>query len=151
MQTLSRLARSGNGFVVPTRYEVVATREKSSWSNVLQWWEELSADFSEGFVVKPLPFVPLGRRGLSQPALKCRSREHLRLVYGPQYDTKEGHEALICRDALQRCRSKHRRILRQFALSMEAVNRFVQRSPLNAVHECVLGVLAEEVAPTMES
>jgi hypothetical protein len=34
---------------------------------------------------------------------------------------------------------------------MEAVTRFVKRSPLNAVHECVLGVLAQEVPPTMVS
>ena len=147
MQTLSRLARSGDGFVIPTKYEVVTTNQPKTWSKVLNWWERLSADFSEGFVVKPLPFVPRGRRGLAQPALKCRSREHLRLVYGPNYDSAESRESLISRDSLLHRRNKHRRILRQFALSMEAVTRFVQRSPLDAVHECVLGVLAQEVAP----
>jgi hypothetical protein len=30
---------------------------------------------------------------------------------------------------------------------MEAVNRFVKRNAMDAVHECVLGVLAQEVAP----
>lgn len=35
-------------------------------------------------VVKPLDFVARGKRGLIQPAVKCRGREHLRLNYGPE-------------------------------------------------------------------
>jgi hypothetical protein len=149
MQMLASLARSGRGFVIPTRYEVVSLSEQTTWSKTIRWWEALTEESSEGLVVKPLPFIPRGRRGLAQPALKCRSREHLRLVYGPRCDSAEGREALLAREALLRRRNKHRRILRQFALSMEAVTRFVKRSPLNAVHECVLGVLAQEVPPTM--
>jgi protein phosphatase len=144
MQVLSHLARSGGGFVIPTRYEVVTLKDHASWAKTLHWWDELSKNFSEGLVVKPLPFVPRGRRGFAQPALKCRTREHLRLVYGPRYDSTEASEVLRSRESLLRRRNKHRRILRQFALSMEAVTRFVKRSPLDAVHECVL---AQEVAP----
>lgn len=151
METLNRLARSGAGFIIPTRYELVETCEEKSWRNALSWWEGLSERGEEGFVVKPLAFVSRGRRGLAQPALKCRSREHLRLVYGPRYDSQEVHELLISRDALKSRRNKHRRILRQFALSIEAVTRFVQRSSLDAVYECVLGVLAQEVAPAMST
>jgi hypothetical protein len=149
METLGRLARSGQDFLIPTRFEIVRPGNQKSWGKCLTWWDELSARFDEGLVVKPLPFVPRGRRGLAQPALKCRSHEHLRLVYGPKYDSREAHELLLARDALKRRRNKHRRILRQFALSMEAVTRFVQRNSLNAVHECVLGILAQEVPPTM--
>lgn len=32
-------------------------------------------------VVKPMSFVALGRRGLLQPAVKCRGREYLRTEY----------------------------------------------------------------------
>jgi hypothetical protein len=148
MQTLNNVARSGNGFVIPTRYEVVETPERSTWEKTLAWWEQLSSESEEGLVVKPLPFVPQGRRGFAQPALKCRSREHLRLVYGPDYDSTETRELLSAREAFKKRRQKHRRIRQQFALSMEAVNRFVQREPLNAVHECVLSVLGLEVAQT---
>jgi protein phosphatase len=148
VQILNRIARTGNGFVVPTRYELVTTSERESWSKMLVWWDELSKDSEEGLVIKPLPFVPKGRRGFAQPALKCRSREHLRLVYGPEYDSPASREIMASRDALKNRRQKHRRIRQQFALSMEALTRFVQRSPLNAVHQCVLGVLALEVAPT---
>jgi protein phosphatase len=36
---------------------------------------------------------------------------------------------------------------REFALGMEALNRFIAREPLRRVHECVFGVLALESEP----
>ena len=36
-------------------------------------------------VVKPLNFISKGRRGLVQPAIKCRGPEYLRIIYGPEY------------------------------------------------------------------
>jgi protein phosphatase len=40
-------------------------------------------------VVKPRTFVARGRKGLVQPALKCRGPEYLRIIYGPEYDAPE--------------------------------------------------------------
>jgi len=37
--------------------------------------------------------------------------------------------------------------LREFALGVEALERFVRRAPLHRVHECVFGVLALESEP----
>ncbi|MGA9978415.1 MAG: hypothetical protein WBQ08_07265 [Candidatus Sulfotelmatobacter sp.] len=37
--------------------------------------------------------------------------------------------------------------LREFALGVEALERFVERDPLRPVHECVFGVLALESDP----
>ena len=37
--------------------------------------------------------------------------------------------------------------LREFALGIEALQRFVEREPLRRVHECVFGVLALESEP----
>lgn len=42
--------------------------------------------------------------------------------------------------------------IKEFALSVEALERFVAKQPLRKVHECVFGVLAmesEEVAPRL--
>ena len=50
----------------------------------LRWWEELTARGGEGIVVKPMDFIARGRRGLAQPAVKCRGQEYLRLIYGPE-------------------------------------------------------------------
>ncbi|MBY8828928.1 hypothetical protein K7G81_12445 [Hephaestia sp. CMS5P-6] len=37
--------------------------------------------------------------------------------------------------------------LREFALGLEALHRFVEHSPLTRVHQCVFGVLAMESEP----
>lgn len=37
--------------------------------------------------------------------------------------------------------------LREFALGIEALERFVRKEPLRRVHECVFGVLALESEP----
>ncbi len=94
-------------------------------------------------VVKPYSFIAKGRRGLLQPALKCRGREYLRIIYGPEYTLPEHLERLRARGL-----SKKRSLaLREFALGIEALTRFVKREPLRRVHECVFGVLALESEP----
>jgi hypothetical protein len=64
------------------------------------------------------------------------------MVYGPEYDLVESRWALADRDALTRRREKHRRVLRQLALSIESVERFVKAEPLDRIEVCVRGVLA---------
>ena len=68
------------------------------------WWEELTARGGEGMVLKPLDFVARGRRGLIQPAIKCRGREYLRIIYGPEYLLPENlarpRKLWICDEAL---------------------------------------------------
>lgn len=107
------------------------------------WWEELTERGGEGMVVKPLDFVVRGHRGLVQPALKCRGREYLRIIYGPEYTAPEHLERLRAR-GLGRKRSL---ALREFALGIEALERFVRREPLRRVHECVFAILAMESEP----
>jgi protein phosphatase len=94
-------------------------------------------------VVKPLEFVTKGRRGVIQPAVKCRGREYLRVIYGPEYTAPEHLERLRARGL----GIKHSLALREFALGLEALQRFVDREPLRRVHECAFGVLALESEP----
>ncbi|HLK66013.1 MAG TPA: hypothetical protein VKU19_21405 [Bryobacteraceae bacterium] len=73
---------------------------------------------------------------------KHRGREYLRIIYGPEYVA----------DQLPRLRSrglsgKRSRAGREFALGIEALERFVAREPLRRVRECVFGVLALESEP----
>jgi protein phosphatase len=94
-------------------------------------------------VVKPLDFIVQGRRGIIQPAVKCRGREYLRIIYGPEYTLPENLARLRSRGL-----SKKRSLaLREFALGIEALERFVRREPLYRVHECVFGLLALESEP----
>ena len=94
-------------------------------------------------VVKPLNFITRGPKGLVQPALKCRGREYLRIIYGPEYTAD---------DQLQRLRArglsgKRSLAALEFSLGIEALERFVKREPLRRAHECVFGVLALESEP----
>lgn len=94
-------------------------------------------------VVKPLEFVARGRRGIVQPAVKCRGREYLRIIYGMEYTLPEHLERLRSRGLSV----KRSLALREFALGVEGLERFVRREPLRRVHECVFGVLALESEP----
>ena len=94
-------------------------------------------------MVKPLEFIARGRRGLVQPAVKCRGREYLRIIYGPEYTRPEHLERLRSRGL----GAKRSLALREFALGVEALERFVRWEPLRRVHECVFGVLALESEP----
>jgi protein phosphatase len=80
--------------------------------------------------------------GLVQPAVKCRGREYLR-IYGPEYTAPEHLERLRSRGL----GTKRSLAMREFALGIEALQRFVEREPLRRVRECVFGVLALESEP----
>jgi PNKP adenylyltransferase domain, ligase domain len=45
-----------------------------------EWWMELTGQEGEGMVLKPLDFIHKGRRGLRQPAVKCRGREYVYII-----------------------------------------------------------------------
>ncbi len=109
----------------------------------IEWWERLTEAGGEGMVVKPRDVMVSTTRGIGQPGIKCRGPEYLRIVYGPEYTTPE-HLARLRQRGLG-----HKRALavREFALGIEALERFVAREPLYRVHECVFGVLALESEP----
>lgn len=67
----------------------------------------------------------------------------MRLIYGPDY-TEDRHLARLRQRALG---GKRALALREFALGLEALERFVAREPLHRVHECAFGVLALESEP----
>ena len=112
-------------------------------ADAIRWWEELTAGGGEGMVVKPLEFVATGRRGLVQPAMKCRGSEYLRIIYGLEYTLPDNLERLRNRGLA----TKRSLALREFALSLEGLQRFVDREPLYRVHECAFAVLALESEP----
>jgi len=117
--------------------------EGESRAEAAAWWEHLTATGGEGMVVKPLLFIARGRKGLVQPGIKCRGREYLRIIYGPEYADPGQIDRLRAR-GLGRKRSL---AVREFGLGVEALERFVRREPLYRVHECVFGVLALESEP----
>ncbi len=143
LQTLAEVCRADAEILLATSYRVVDVTDPASQAAGTAWWEELTGRGGEGMVVKPLSFIHRGRRGLSQPAVKCRRREYLRIIYGPEY-TAEANLARLRSRGLGRKRSL---ALGEFALGVEGLERFVRREPLRRVHECVFGVLALESEP----
>ena len=142
MEIADELARDDALFKA-TRWQVVDTTDPEREKAGTAWWESMTAAGGEGMVVKPLDFIATGRRGLIQPALKTRGREYLRIIYGPEYTEPQNIERLRHR-GLGRKRSLAER---EFALGLEALERFVRGEPLRRVHECVFGVLALESEP----
>jgi len=143
MTTLATLCAVDSRLLLATRYQKVDLVDNSSQQQAIDWWIEHTERGGEGMVVKPLRFVEKGRRGLVQPAVKCRGREYLRIIYGPEYTLPEHLERLRSR-GLGRKRSLAQR---EFALGIESLERFIRNEPLRRVHECVFGVLALETEP----
>lgn len=133
----------GDTVFAATPYQLVNLDDEQSVASATKWWTELTAKGGEGMVVKPKQFYLKGEKGLIQPALKCRGREYLRIIYGPEYTAPDQIGRLRSR-GLSRKRSL---ALREFALGIEALERFVQHDALYRVHECVFGVLALESEP----
>lgn len=143
MEFASKLAAMSPNVVLSTSCRVVDVTDASSVAEATHWWQERTSSGSEGMVVKPLEFVVYGKRGLVQPALKVRGREYLRIIYGPEYTAPENLSRLRSRGLS----TKRALALREFALGIEALERFVRHEPLRRVHECVFGVLALESEP----
>ncbi|KNY25194.1 polynucleotide kinase-phosphatase [Pseudobacteroides cellulosolvens] len=143
MENIKKYCASEDKLIMATNNIVVDVTDSDSIAMGAKWWEDLTASGGEGMVVKPFEFISKNGRELLQPAVKCRGKEYLRIIYGPEYTLKENIERLK-----KRSLGKKRSLaLREFALGMEALERFVKNEPLYRVHECVFGVLALESEP----
>ncbi len=143
METLARVAASDSELLTATPFRLVDLESPSAAQAATDWWVELTRAGGEGMVVKPLDFLARGSKGLIQPALKCRGREYLRIIYGPEYDLPQNLERLRQRGLS----GKRSLAMREFCLGVESLTRFVSGQPLRHVHECVFGVLALESEP----
>ncbi len=143
MEMLARLCQTDERLLLATPFQLVDLNDGVSCDAAVTWWTDMTSAGREGMVVKPLDFIAKGHRGFVQPAIKCRGPEYLRIIYGPEY---------LLPDNLTRLRSravggKRSLARREFALGVEALERFVHKEPLRRTHECVFGVLALESEP----
>jgi protein phosphatase len=143
MEKLTKLCAEDEKLLLATPFNIVDVNDTASCDQATEWWVAVTSAGGEGMVVKPLDFISKSRRGYAQPAVKCRGPEYLRIIYGPEY---------LMPDNLERLRSrglgaKRSLASREFALGVEALERFVRKEPLRRTHECVFGVLALESEP----
>lgn len=144
LEQVRLLAEADPNLIQVTPFVRVLLEDAESVSTGVNWWEQLTDAGQEGMVVKPLQFMVRSPNGhLAQPAIKVRGREYLRVIYGPDY-TDEDNLVRLRQRGLSRKRAA---ALREFALGIEGLTRFVAREPLRRVHECVHAVLALESQP----
>jgi protein phosphatase len=141
---IDRLVDQDEELLAPTRRLFVDTGDDASVRAGTDWWLALTGEGGEGMVVKPrAAYVRGAGDRLAQPGVKCRGREYLRIIYGPDY-TRPEH--------LKRLRERHlghkrSLALREYALGLEALDRLAEGEPLWRIHEAVFAVLALESEP----
>lgn len=141
LQEIAELCKLDPKILHQTNYRVVQLDNSQSTQEAIEWWMKLTKDGGEGIVVKPMQYCTSNSEGLLQPAIKCRGQEYLRIIYGMEYTFP--HEMAALRKQ-RNVKGKRRLALREFALGVEALERFVKKEPLRRVHECVFGILALE-------
>ncbi|QIJ65233.1 polynucleotide kinase-phosphatase [Streptomyces sp. JB150] len=142
---LDRLVEhDGTGLLQTTRRLYVDTGDPESVRAGVDWWLEMTGRGGEGMVVKPVGALVRDAQGrLVQPGIKCRGREYLRIIYGPEY-TRPDNLARLRQRFLNHKRSL---AIREYALGLEALDRLADGEPLWRVHEAVFAVLALESEP----
>jgi hypothetical protein len=143
LDVLDRLCAADPELFQVTRRQVVDLGDGSAVAAATAWWEELTGAGGEGMVVKPYDALVRDGRRLVQPGVKCRGPEYLRIIYGPEYLEPRNLDRLR-RRSLGR---KQSLALREYALGVESLERFVAGEPLYRVHEAVFAVLALESEP----
>jgi hypothetical protein len=161
-----RLVAAEPGFIASTDRRIIDLDDPAQVSEATQWWLALTeaggdsdgasqrseertergaaregVGGGEGMVVKPYAGVTGSK--LVQPGIKCRGREYLRIIYGPDYTEPAQLERL-------RQRGLHRKralALREYALGLAALDRLAAGEPLWRVHEAVFAILACESEP----
>jgi protein phosphatase len=141
LEQIAKLANLDPELILATASHAVDTNDAESVAIGIEWWIDRTQKGSEGMVVKPIEYIPAHRS--IQPAVKCRGQEYLRIIYGAEYSLPEHLDRLRQRGLS----GKRSLALREFALGVESLDRFVANEPLRRVHECTFGVLALESEP----
>ncbi|MEV6771762.1 polynucleotide kinase-phosphatase [Nocardia sp. NPDC051030] len=147
LERIDRLTAAAPDLFTPTKRLLVNLADSDSEATATAWWTGLTSAGGEGMVAKPLGSLVTGTGTRSnrpvQPGVKCRGPEYLRIIYGPEY-LRPDHLTRLRQRGLGGKRSL---ALREYALGLEALDRFVADEPLWRVHEAVFAVLALETEP----
>jgi hypothetical protein len=138
LERVDRLVAADPELLTRTDRRVVELADPVQVEAATQWWLALTGRGGEGMVVKP--YRPEPR---IQPGLKCRGREYLRIIYGPDYTDP----ARLARLRERRLGRKRALALREHALGLAALDRVAGGAPLWRVHEVVFAILACESEP----
>lgn len=138
---MNRQLASQSKLFVETEFKVIT--DQGSEDEVIRWWQEITEDGHEGMVIKPEYYIARNKGKLLQPAIKVRGRKYLRIIYGMDYLEPKNLERLKNRNTGK----KQKMALKEFALGLEGITRYVNGEKIERVHECTLAVLAMESGP----
>jgi hypothetical protein len=140
-----RLVAADPALFTPTRRTVVDLADPASEASATEWWLALTEAGGEGMVVKPYSGMSAtdAKGRLVQPGVKCRGREYLRIVYGPEY-TREDQLTGLRQRSLGRKRGL---ALREHGLGLAALDRVAEGAATWRIHELVFAILACESEP----
>jgi polynucleotide kinase-phosphatase len=140
-----RLVATDPELFTPTRRMIVELGDPAAEAAATDWWLALTAAGGEGMVVKPYEGLAVtdDRGRLVQPGVKCRGREYLRIIYGPEYTRPEQLAGLRQRNLGR----KRNLALREHGLGLAALDRLAEGAPPWRVHELVFAILATESEP----
>ncbi|MBU2670074.1 polynucleotide kinase-phosphatase [Actinoplanes bogorensis] len=140
-----RLVETDPSLFTPTRRMIVDLDDPASEAAATEWWLELTATGGEGMVVKPWSGLKAtdAKGRLIQPGVKCRGREYLRIIYGPEYTRPEQLDRLRRRNLGR----KRNMALREHGMGLAALDRLAEGAPLWRLHELVFAILATESEP----
>jgi SAM-dependent methyltransferase len=117
-----------------TEQRVIDLARSTDPGDGLAWWNAVLARGGAGIAVRPLERPPDAVNRPLPPALQCRGEDALRLVHGP--------EPILARARARRIDQEMNRAAGEWALSIEALERFIRGESTTRVHECVFGALA---------
>lgn len=128
---LAPACRAASHFLRGTEQLVIDLDDPAAETNAAAWWEQILSRGSAGLVVRPIETVVDGR--LLPPAIRCRGDDALRLAHGPGAVRAVTHVDL---------EAAANQAAREWALSLEALDRFSAGEPVGRVHPCVFATLA---------
>lgn len=129
-----------NLFIKTERLYINLNQEEEI-GTAIDWWKANTEKLAEGMVIKPWYFSQKNKdKEFVQPAIKCRGREYLRIIYGPDYTTK-GHLERLKRRSLKR---KRQLALNEFLLGIEGLKKFCFGAPFESWTKYVFACLALE-------
>jgi len=144
LEMADRLVAADPELFTPTQRRVVDLGDPAAVAEAVAWWTALTEAGGEGMVVKPVEGIVRDAKGrLVQPGIKCRGRDYLRIIYGPDYLVPGRLDRLRQR----KLGRKRGLALREHALGLGALDRAAAGEPLWRVHELVFAVLALESEP----
>lgn len=130
-----------NSLVFPVNWGEVDLTSSKSMKECIKAWKKYTESGYEGFVFKPLNYTTILNGEMIQPAVKCRGRDYLRIIYGVNY--------LDRLDTLRRrsTKKKRRNAIQEFKLGHKSLDLFLQGHKSHEFYKHVIGILAMETDP----